>query len=198
MTDIKSVIAKNIVALRQANGMTQLELAERLNYSDKAVSKWEHADSMPDISVLVELSDLFGVSLDYMVKDEHPEQPIPTEHKKPIRNIIVTAVSILAVWFVAVAVFVFIANMMPDVKNEWLAFIYAVPVSAVVWLVLNSIWFNRRLNYVIVSVLMWSALASIYLTLLTAGLNFWMVYLLGIPGQVIILLLSLLKKATKK
>ena len=71
MSDIKSVVAKNIAELRQANGMTQLELAEKLNYSDKAVSKWERGDSMPDISVLVEIADLFHVSLDYLIHEDH-------------------------------------------------------------------------------------------------------------------------------
>lgn len=45
MNDIKSNVAKNISRLRQSRGMTQLELAERLNYSDKAISKWEHGVS---------------------------------------------------------------------------------------------------------------------------------------------------------
>ena len=76
MNDIKSVVAKNIVELRQAKGMTQLELGEKLNYSDKAVSKWEHGDSMPDISVLVEMADMFGVTIDYLVRQEHKPHEI--------------------------------------------------------------------------------------------------------------------------
>ena len=48
MNNIKSIIAQNITDLRRAKGLTQLELAEQLNYSDKAVSKWERAESMPD------------------------------------------------------------------------------------------------------------------------------------------------------
>ena len=70
--DIKIVIAKNIADLRLANGMTQLELAERINYSDKAVSKWERAESMPDIAVLTEIADLFQVSLDDLVRLKKP------------------------------------------------------------------------------------------------------------------------------
>ena len=53
MEDIKSIVAKNITELRLLNNMTQMELAEKLNYSDKTISKWERAESTPDISVLV-------------------------------------------------------------------------------------------------------------------------------------------------
>ncbi len=199
MNDIKSVVAKNIAELRQASGLTQLELGEKLNYSDKAVSKWEHADSMPDISVLVEIADLFDVPLDYLVREEHDiKKEIKAQSKPSPQKIIVTAVSVLFVWFVAVAAFVTVSTCFKQLKFEWLTFIYAVPVSAIVWLVFNTLWFNRRLNYFIVSILMWSVLTVVHLSLLPFGVNFWMTYLLGIPGQVIILLLSLMRKPQKK
>lgn len=198
MNDIKSVVAKNIADLRQAKGMTQLELGEKLNYSDKAVSKWEHADSMPDISVLVEISDLFGVSLDSLVKDEHITQSeVITKHSKKNQHIIITAVSILAVWFIAVASFAFLCTCLKPIRFKWLTFIYAVPISSILWLIFNSIWFNRRMNYVIISLMQWSLLTAFYLTFLAFEYNIWMFYIVGIPGQVIILLLSLMKKTPK-
>ena len=49
--------------------LTQIELAEKINYSDKAVSKWERGESIPDVSVLLELSKLFGVSIDFLVTE---------------------------------------------------------------------------------------------------------------------------------
>ena len=201
MNDIKSIIAKNISSLRQKKGLTQLELAERLNYSDKAVSKWEIADSMPDISVLVELADLFEVPLDYLVRAEHPEgEPLPTE--KPAytyRKGIISAVSVLLVWFIAVLFFVLTVLFMKGTYNQWLFFIYAIPVSMIVWLVFNTIWFNPRFNYVIISVLMWTVILSIHLTVLTTlGMNIWLVYLLGIPGQLIIILWSVIKRQPKR
>ncbi len=199
MNDIKSVVAKNISDLRQAKGMTQLELGEKLNYSDKAVSKWEHAESLPDISVLVEISDMFGVSLDSLVKDEHIAQnEVITRHTKKNQRIIITAVSVLAVWFIAVASFVFLCTCLKPIRFKWLTFIYAVPISSIVWLVFNSIWFNRRLNYVIISLMQWSLLTALYLSFLAFEHNVWMLYIVGIPGQVIILLLSLMKKTPKK
>lgn len=206
MNDIKSVVAKNISELRQANAMTQLELAEKLNYSDKAVSKWEHADSIPDISVLVQIADLFGVTLDYLISAEHSQQGAETEtaktetaKNKPIyRRGIITSVSVLLVWFIAVAAFVLILLIRKKPSYEWLCFIYAVPISSIVWLVFNSIWFNTRRNYLIISILMWSVLMSVHLSMLPFRINVSLIYLLGIPGQLIILLWSIMKRKPKE
>lgn len=199
MNDIKLVVAKNIAQLRQANNMTQLELAEKLNYSDKAVSKWEHADSMPDISVLVEMADIFGVPLDYLIKEEHSKSDAQKLQKTPrYSHGMITAVSVLLVWLVAMFVFVLISLIWKSTSLEWLTFLYAVPVSAIVWLVLNSIWFNKKRNYLIISLLMWSVLISLHITFLVADINISLIYLLGIPGQIIIVLWSLIKKKPKE
>ena len=71
MSDLKKIIANNISELRRAFPLTQAELAEKLNYSDKAVSKWERGESMPDIEVLKQIADLFGVSVDYLLSETH-------------------------------------------------------------------------------------------------------------------------------
>ncbi len=180
--------------------MTQLELAEKLNYSDKAVSKWEHADSMPDIAVLVEIAELFSVPLDYLVRAEHTEEE-NTPKAAPVpkyRTSVIAIISIFLVWFIAVAVYVMISSIKGTLLGaQNLCFVYAIPAMSIVWLVLNSIWFNRRRNYLIISVLMWSVLASVHLSILAFSLNVWMIYLLGIPGQIIILLWSLIKRKPK-
>ena len=199
MEDIKSIVAKNIVELRQAKGMTQLELAEKLNYSDKAISKWERADSTPDIAVLVKIADLFGVPFDYLVRAEHTaddEKPKKNAHR--YHRSVIMAVAILLVWFVAVFIFVMITLIAPAQTQQWLVFIYAVPASAVVWLVLNSIWFNPKYNYLIITVLIWSVLAAVHLSLLTFGIHAALIYVLGIPGQIINILWSVMKKRPKK
>ena len=79
MQDLKFIIAKNIQKLRQEKGMTQLELAEKLNYSDKTVSKWERGESLPDIVVLKSVADIFQVTLDYLVEEEHDGKPVTRE-----------------------------------------------------------------------------------------------------------------------
>lgn len=200
MSDIRSNVAKNIVSLRQSEGMTQLELAERINYSDKAVSKWERAEGMPDVSTLVDIADIFGVSLDYLVRAEHTTEEIKKESEKAEKakpkynRTVITCVSVILVWFIALFTFVMISLLSENGSNAWITFVYAVPVSAVVWLVFNSVWFNSRLNYFIISVLMWSFLASLHITFLLIKINILPIYLLGIPGQIVILLWSFIKR----
>lgn len=198
MNDIKINTAKNIARLRQQKGMTQLELAERLNYSDKAVSKWEHGDSLPDITVLVELADLFGVTLDTLVRgEEHTPVPPQTDNTRLRRHSIITIVSILLVFFICLLTFVLFCIISGGRLCPWIVFVYGIPVGSIVWLVFNSIWFNRRRNYLIISILMWSVLASIHLSLLLGSIEASLLYLLGLPGQLTILLWSLLKKPAK-
>lgn len=204
MKDLKLVIAKNIAKLRVDANMTQIELAQKLNYSDKAVSKWERGESLPDISVLVEIADIFSVTLDSLVHsdvNEIVEETTAPKQKKTKNRAIITVISMLAVLLVATWVFS-LTDMLPVVTTtHWLVFVYAVPLSMVVWLIFNSIWFNVKRNFLIVSLLMWTVLVSVYLTLLVLGNSFWQLFIIGIPAQAIILAwsnMSFKEKAPKK
>ena len=66
---LKKQLGANIVAYRKRSGLTQAGLAEKLNYSDKAVSKWERAESMPDLLTLVQLAELFDVTVNDLLAD---------------------------------------------------------------------------------------------------------------------------------
>lgn len=200
MEDMKQIIAKNIATLRQASGMTQLELAEKLNYTDKAISKWERGDSIPDVTVLKLIADLFGVSLDYLLEADHdamaPEpqsEEAPAGHKKRNHKVI-TTLSILIVWFVATVCYVAMDMAIPERLANWLPFVWAVPLTMIVWLVFNSIWFNRRLNYGIISMLMWTALITGVLTVAAFGYWPWKLFYLGVPGQIAIFVWSRFQK----
>ena len=203
MEDIKSVIAENISRLRRENNMTQIELADRLNYSDKAISKWERGESVPDISVLKAIADLFGVSVDYLISSEHEkiaesaDEDAEIAKNKKRKHTMVAGMSVLLVWLVAATVFVPIDIATTDAVAHWLTFAYAVPISMIVWLVFNSIWFNRRRNFLIISIMMWSLIMAIHLSVLVGGYNFWQFYLIGIPGQLIIILWSIIGKKEK-
>ena len=208
MEQIKSTIAKNITALRLAKGITQIELAQMLNYSDKAVSKWERGESIPDVTVLYRISEIFGVSLDYLVHNhkEVDDSGIKLHDATRKRNhVVITCMSVLLVWLIATTAFALLDMLPVDMYGmHSLAFIYSVPISAIVWLVFNSVLFNTGFNYVIISAIMWSTLTALYLSLLVFfAQNFWIIYTLGIPGQIIIILWSGIKypkaaKSTRK
>lgn len=198
MDNLKLIIAKNITELRTSMGLTQLELGEKLCYSDKAISKWERGESMPDITVLKEIADMFGVTVDYLLHEEHPEEiSKPVKRNRYRLHLIITLLSVLLVWFIATFSFSIGGIINSEAKALWLSFIYAVPVTFIVWLVFNSIWFHKKLNYIIISLLMWSVIASIHISfvVLTAvDFRIWMLYFIGIPGQIAIITWSLMRK----
>ena len=199
MNDIKSIVAKNISELRQSNNMTQLELAEKINYSDKAISKWERAESSPDISVLVDIATVFGVTVDYLIKADHTEAPVK-ESEAPKRQYNRKPIAYIAesgAWLVAIVAFIITPMIVKGMTFQFLYFVYALPIVLIVKLVFNSIWFNPRNNYYIISVMMWSILAAVHITCLYFGLNVALIYLLGVAGQIVIVLWSLICKPKK-
>lgn len=202
MEDLKQIVADNIADLRKKHNITQAELAEKLNYSDKAVSKWERGESIPDVGVLKEIADIFSVKIDYLVTTDHTDAELltPRMNKRRARNHrLILAISIVLVWLVATFTFVNIHLIIPDLPHHWMAFIFALPVTCIVWLVFNSVWFNPKLNFLIISLLLWLGLVAIYLSLLFfAGVNAWLLFVLGIPGQIIIILWSGIRAPHRK
>ena len=201
MEDIKTIIAQNIANLRRESGMTQIELADKLNYSDKAISKWERGESVPDVTVLKAIADLFGVTVDYLISSEHAESARTKENADPEKALqrkrkhaMITSMSIILVWVIATILFIVLDVALKDTHVHLLAFAYAVPVSCIVWVVFNSLWHNKRWNYAIISLMVWTLLACVHLSVLAGGVNLWQIYLLGIPGQIIIFLWSKMGK----
>ena len=200
MEDIKNIVAKNITELRLLNNMTQMELAEKLNYSDKTISKWERAESSPDISILVEIANLFGVSLDYLVRAENIEETVKENKQKETKynRKVISCISESVAWFIAIFAFIITSLITNEATFQWLYFVYALQIVLIVKLVFNSIWFNPRNNYFIISALMWSILAAIHITFLYFKINVALIYLLGIAGQIVVILWSFIKKPKSK
>lgn len=196
---LKNQLGENIAALRKRGGMTQAALADRINYSDKAVSKWERGESIPDVLTLMELSEIFEVSVDDLLRDpnELPQNVGKVEQvmgkavektlkRKADKRIIEKLCSVL-VWFVALLIFVIFSSL--EIPKSWLAFFYAVPVNCIVMLCLRSAWRDFRTNKWLISGIVWGFLISFYVTVLVlAQCNLWKILLLGIPGQIAILL----------
>ncbi len=196
---LKLQLGANIAALRKRSGMTQAALAEQINFSDKAVSKWERGESFPDVPTLMELAQVFEVSVDDLLKDPDAlpenvgkvEQVMGKAVERTLRRKadkrIIEKLCTLLVWFVALFVFVVLSSF--EVPKSWLAFFYAVPTTCIVLLSLRSAWRDFRTNKWLITGIMWGSLISLYMSLLLlADLNLWRIFLLGIPGQIAIIL----------
>ncbi len=194
MKELKAIIAENITVLRKSRLMTQGDLAEKLNYSDKAVSKWERGESVPDITVLKAIADLFGVTVDYLLTRDHKaykEERKEVKKRKKSNRLFITLISVVAVWLAAVIVFLNFDSFLSELDGKWLVFVYAVPVSSIVALIFNLIWGKRIFSIILSSVICWSLTSSVYLTLLISeNRNIWLLFVLGAPVQVMILLWS--------
>ena len=194
MDDLKKVVAGNIIKLRTSMNLTQAQLGEKLNYSDKSISKWERGESVPDVFVLKTIADMAGVTVDYIITPHDPDEEVQVEAKGPRYSRRFITLTVLAgIW--ALAVLVFVILWLCGIFN-WLVFIYAIPVSLITLLVLNSVWGDRSWNLYIISGLVWGIICSIYLTAIK--FNWWQLFLLGIPAQIIIIFAFSIRRRPKK
>lgn len=198
---LRHQIGANIASYRKRDGLTQAGLAEKLNYSDKAVSKWERGDSVPDVMTLVQLAELFQVPVGDLLADPNalPGNPGALEKamtqvsekalKRKANKNVILALSSTLVWFVALLAFVILSSFCVTERGSYLAFFYAVPANAIVLLSLLSAWHDFRWNRFLISAIVWGFLAAIHVSVLVIfRYNFWKLYLLGIPGQIAIFL----------
>ena len=182
MDDIRQTIAENILSLRNDKGMTQLELAEVLNYSDKAVSKWERGESIPDVITLKAMADLFGVTVDYIITPHKPGEKRKGSNTIRNNHIFITLISVVGVWILGTCVFS-ISSIVG--KGLWISFVACVPVSCLVLMIFNSIWGRPKLNLLCISAFMWSFLLTIYLIFIVyTEANLWSLFFIGVPAQV--------------
>ena len=199
--EINQRIAKNLTHYRKAAGLTQAELAEKINYSDKSVSKWESGNGVPDIYTLMQLAELYGITVDTLIG-----KGVPVAVKKPTKrlHLLIMLLSSGIVWLVATCSFVLLRLLAPTL-DAWMAFIYALPVNAIVMVVYASVWKYRLLNFFSISTIIWTALLSLYLTvrfiLMGQGEVYegmWTLFLLGIPLQVLEILWAFFRSLFRK
>lgn len=197
MKDIKGIVAKNLASLRKAKGITQAELAERLNYSDKAVSRWEHGDTLPDINVLCELCDFYGITMNDLVNEncDVKEEDINEKNAKRYR-LWLGILTAMVVWLVATVMFTY--TQVFTQGGYWNVFVWSLPVSCVVLMYICRSIFNWITKFVFTSIVIWSTLTAMYLHMLVqSNFNLWMVFLIGIPMQILAFLWQKMRKYKK-
>ncbi len=196
MENLKQIIGQNLVELRKLKKYTQADLAEILQYSDKAISKWEKGESLPDIEVLYQICNLYGVTLDYLTHEGNYEdkQEYVTDGKSQINKIVVTLLSISLVWFMVIIGFVY--PLIMNGINLWILFVWGVPISCIVLLVFNSIWGKKKIKFYILTTFNWTLITALFLQFIYLDFTYqiWALFLLGIPAQVAIVLWSQIKR----
>lgn len=186
---ITSNISNNIAYYRKQFNLTQLELAEKLNYSDKSVSKWERGEGVPDIYVIVELSKFFGVTIDQLVNKQKTPTPIFKNRQT------VAYFYALIAWLVCSVAFAVLKIFKVDYPI-WHFFIYALPISSLILFLFNIIWKKIYWIYFYFSVFIWTLA-------LTFDLSFPMVdsyifYIIAVPIYIFIMYMFYLLFQSKK
>ena len=196
MENVKETIARNLAELRRAHNLTQSALAEKLNYSDKAISRWEHAETLPDIETLCRICEIYGVSFEYLLSKERTEiAPISTPVKNTGRRVTICLIAICTVWLAALTLFTSLGTLFG--VYDWRIFIWAIPASMTVIFVCNLIWWRSRIFYsIILSFVLWTIILAIYLQMLKY--NLWLLFIVGAPIQAIVILANNMPKKRVK
>ncbi len=188
VTEISKNIAKNLTYYRKEADMTQAELAEKINYSDKSVSKWESGNGIPDVYTLMQIAELFGVTLNDLVGEGTPV--LPTKERRGLRGWIMLLASGI-VWLVATCLYVLIRLIRPQ-SDWWFLFLYAIAANAIVIIIFASVWKYRFVNFVAVSALIWVSMLCLHVTLKMAfqflgkaDRALWLLYILAVPLQIL-------------
>lgn len=198
MNDLKLIFASNLIRLRRAAGLTQMTLAEKINYSDKSVSKWERGEAIPDAYVLKELSSLFGITVDELLSahSEWKSDDPDLSKKEEYSQLTIILISIAGIFTLCFLEFILVW-MLVD-KLHWIVLFAAIPISLIALLVMNSIWYKGRHNMYIVMALVLTLFLLGYLTGLMFEYNFWQLLLVIIPAEIIVMLAFHIRPRSKK
>lgn len=191
LNELKLITASNIIRLRQNSGLTQAELGAKLNYSDKSISKWERGEAIPDAFVLLQMAEIFGVNVDYMLSSHDKWEP-PAEEETAAEEQTVTvysinllvAVTMLGVFTMALTVFVILGlfNII-----WWPVFVVALPVALLTLVVLLGVFHRTRYLQYAISGFVVSLFLMLYVLMLPTG-NHWQIFLISIPAIVVVFL----------
>ena len=186
--DIKKIVAKNLANLRKNKKITQTELAEQFGYSDKAISKWENGDTLPDIQTLYQLCEFYNVTLDFLVNEQNFEDKIKyinhLNKKIIINNSLIELLYCSFVWVLAVIIYVYLFTF--SSINYWQIFIWALPGTSIVMLFFTKVWKNKLYTFIVRSIFFWTLITACYVQFIEY--NIWPLYFLMIPVQIALIL----------
>lgn len=188
---LREYFARNLAHYRKALGLTQIELAEKLNYSDKSISKWERGDGLPDLAVTVQIADIFGLTVNDLLAEKPRKRLLTTRNKT-----IITLLSIGVTWLVATVLFFLCEIIFPNIKSWWLFFIYAIPISSIISIVFSCIWWKKLHIFASISTLIWSTALCVMLTvsIATTVPKISLIFTVAAVLQILTILWFLIKK----
>jgi transcriptional regulator with XRE-family HTH domain len=202
--EITTIVAENLTSLRKDRGLTQRDVAEKLSYSDKSVSKWERGELLPDLATLQELANFYGVTIDFLTHKPTPDNvglySKDTAKQDAINRHIICSLIIVAIWTLAIVAYAAVRILHIDERwYPWMAFIWAIPATFAV-----LTYYGAKHNYPTLRLASsiicgWSMLIAAYLEIGfdfpdSKGWNLGFLFILGIPITIATVLYSRIKK----
>ena len=186
MDELKEIIAKNLTELRTCAHLTQLQLAEMLNYSDKAVSKWERGEAVPDIRVLKKLADIYNITVDDIITDGAGKKAKPKLNVGK-KRLLVTLLSVGLVFFIATVVFMILFFVKTTESYAYLSFVFAPFACSVLLIVFSAKWGNWITNIIAV-------IFHIFVAAFTDFNKIYFIYIVAAVFEILIVLWFTLRK----
>jgi transcriptional regulator with XRE-family HTH domain len=189
MRNIKEIIAENLIYLRKCNHYTQIDLAKKVSYSDKAVSRWENGEVLPDYETLDLIADIYNVPIEYFFYEHKPEELTKKQKVQNNSRIALMMLAISFIWVLIVVIFVYCKIFLGT--SPWPLFVFGIPLSTIVIIQFTKRKFINQAFYIITrSIMMWGLIASIYLYMFYKDQNMWPIFFIGVPLQASIIILS--------
>ena len=193
MANVKETVKTNLVKLRKEHKMTQMELAEKIGYSDKAISRWETGEVNPDIETLDRLAELYEVDISVFFKEYDAKSYRAEKNKNEQigRKIVVASLMIIALWYVGIMVFMYDTTFGINQSRSWLTFIWLLPITFLTCAIFNRKWGNHTFGIIFSSLVLWTFLTAVYLQYLEN--NLYLLFISGVPIQIAIPLITYMR-----
>ncbi len=193
----KDIVAQNLSYYRKQAGLSQLELADKLKYSNKNISKWENGETTPNVFTLKKLAELYNVTIDDLVNKHNPldEQLAQQNYKQRQKRKRLFQYGMLllanAILF-SVACIIILALSLSGVTcfNKWLLLLFIQPLDCLsVFIFIRCIY--KRIDPVSLSLFGWFIVLSLYLSLLYIA-QIEMIFIVGAAYQFLVICLTLI------
>ena len=160
--EIRKNFGENLSRLRKYNKLSQQELAEKLSYSDKAISKWELGDNIPDIITLERIAEIFNVSVDELIKPNiSVSKSGVTKRKRLIITILASGLGLFLgiVGLLVLSILKFQAGITGEIIDKFIYCCYPLAFFAgsVITIVLTVLWFEKIWQFIAITTCIWSS-----------------------------------------
>ncbi len=178
---LRENFASNLLKLRKSKKWNQQDLADKLSYSDKAISKWENGDTIPDVFTMYCIASLFNISIDQLIF----EKKVVKAANKTKRRLLITFISTGLCFLLATVIY--FALTLCHIPNAYMSYLFAVAAGAIVLIVLTKLWFKKIWTIVAVDLLV--IMVSLIIMIFMSFNYFWIIL---IAATLVMLLLDIL------